>query len=75
MQCNIDQRGRRVRMIWGVCLLVIAAGLIVATVLGYVSMWWGIGLTIAAAAFGAFAIFEARRSWCVIRAMGFRTPM
>jgi hypothetical protein len=75
MQCNIDQRGRRVRMIWGVMLLVIAAGLVAATALGWIAFGWGVGLSIAAAAFGGFAIFESRRSWCALRAMGFRTPM
>lgn len=24
---------------------------------------------------GAFAVFEARAGWCVVRAMGFKTPM
>ncbi|MBT6728200.1 MAG: hypothetical protein HOA75_15830 [Deltaproteobacteria bacterium] len=34
------------------------------------------GYPIAAIAFGgAFAIFEARAGWCVIRAMGFKTPL
>ena len=26
-------------------------------------------------AMGAFAVFEARAGWCVVRAMGFKTPM
>ncbi len=24
---------------------------------------------------GAFAIFEARKGWCIVRAIGFKTPL
>jgi hypothetical protein len=37
------------------------------------TLWW---YPVAAITFGgAFAIFEARAGWCVIRAMGFKTPI
>lgn len=38
---------------------------------------WGLARWIAAAllaAAGWFGLYEARRGWCVARAMGFRTP-
>jgi len=36
-------------------------------------LWWYL---VAAVTFGgAFAIFEARAGWCVVRAIGFKTPL
>ena len=72
LQCNIDSRGRAVRLVYG--LLLIAAGVVML-------MWWALRagsalawvLTVAALAGGAFAVFEARAGWCVVRAMGFKT--
>jgi len=65
-QCNIDRRGRLVRGILGVLML--ACGV-------YLFGWtehafWGFG----AIASGAFAVFEAIKGWCAIRAMGIKTP-
>jgi hypothetical protein len=34
--------------------------------------WWG---ALASVAGGSFAIWEARAGWCVVRAMGFKTPV
>jgi len=34
--------------------------------------WWFV--VAGAAAGGAFTVFEARAGWCVVRAMGFKTP-
>ncbi|CAN5468205.1 hypothetical protein BH09PLA1_BH09PLA1_30200 [soil metagenome] len=74
LQCNIDAKGKRVRLING----------IVTTIFGIVLLFWwamparsSIGWTIAIASIvgGAFMIFEARAGWCVIRAMGFKTPI
>lgn len=74
MQCNIDQKGRRVRTGWGVLMLLacLAAG-----GAGWFGMlgpgWaWGLGLLFLAAAL--FAFYEARKGWCAVRAMGFKTP-
>ncbi len=75
MQCNIDQRGRRLRAIAGV--VTVAGGI---TLLALAA--WGIGLgwvMLAAGAVmlaaGAFMIYEARRGWCALRAMGIKTPL
>jgi type IV secretory pathway VirB2 component (pilin) len=60
---NISTTGRVLRAIWGLAL--IAGGLL---------LWgrskWGSGLLVVA---GAFALFEAARGWCVMRACGVRT--
>lgn len=74
MQCNIDKRGQNVRMAMGVILIVVAVILFVLTYFQGWSPW-----LYPAAAFallgGGFAIFEARRKWCALRAMGVRTPV
>ena len=74
LQCNIDSRGRAARLIYG--LVLIAAGvamlLLWAIPRGTATSWV---VTAAAILGGAFAIFEARAGWCVVRAMGFKTPL
>lgn len=74
MQCNIDSKGKAVRLIYG--LIMIAAALVLAglVLMGLFSGWWlwllAGGLFLA----GAFGVFEARAGWCAVRAMGFKTP-
>ena len=74
MQCNIDQKGRTARFISGV--VTIAAALIVTGLcyFGRLSpaFYW---LAAVLVPLGAFQIFEARKGWCAMRAMGFKTPM
>ena len=74
MKCNIDARGKAVRLRAGIVtagLGGILLGLWLAGIGGGWPLWGGIGLLAA----GGFAIFEARAGWCVVRAMGFRTPV
>ena len=61
---NIDRRGRLFRLIPGIvlCLLGIALGALVR--------WW-LGLIVCLS--GAFMVYEASRSWCVMRAYGIKT--
>ena len=74
LQCNIDAKGKRVRLINGIVTTIIGVLLLFlwAQRSGSAIAWT---LTIACLAGGAFMIFEARAGWCVIRAMGFKTPM
>jgi len=75
MQCNIGAKGKAVRLRMGLLALVgaaVLAGIILAGALEGVIWWYAVGATIFG---GAFAIFEARAGWCVIRAMGFKTPL
>jgi hypothetical protein len=74
LTCNIDARGKRVRLIFGALLL--AAGI------ALMSLWAAPAATplpwivaVGCVAGGAFAVFEARSGWCAIRAMGIRTPL
>jgi membrane-bound ClpP family serine protease len=61
---NLGYRGRMARGVIGALCLIV--GIIVA---GDVE-WW-IGLILVAA--GLFALFEAIRGWCLVRACGIKT--
>jgi hypothetical protein len=74
LTCNIDARGKRMRFVNGIIMLLI--GLAVAL------FWaWPSGLIVVwiIAAFcvliGAFCVFEARAGWCALRAMGIKTKI
>ena len=74
MQCNIDSRGRLARIITGVLTAAVGVGLIAAAQAGSLppwTLWAGLGCL----GGGAFSIFEGVKGWCVVRAMGFKTPM
>jgi hypothetical protein len=62
---NIDHRGRLVR---GACAL----ALLIGAGFGFFASVW-LGLVLAAA--GLFALFEALRGWCVLRACGLKTRL
>lgn len=72
MTCNINRKGRLVRGIGGI--LVLAAGLS-GLIFHWPPGWWGGLLAVGAVLLGAFMMIEARLSWCVMRALGFRTPI
>ena len=72
LTCNIDARGKFVRLIYGIILLVIGLILLFAWALGSGSTLAWI-VTVVCLLSAALAIFEARAGWCVVRAMGFRT--
>lgn len=74
-ECNIDARGKAARMAGGLATLAGAAGLAALLVLDVVAVPFGWYAVAAAVAGGAFAIYEARAGWCVVRAMGFKTPL
>ena len=72
LACNIDARGKAVRLRLGLIELALAALVAVAFALPLGSSFgWGVAAILALA--GAFSIFEARYSWCVLRALGFHT--
>ena len=72
LQCNIDSKGRLVRLIYGVVLVLVGVILLASwarpsqTVVPWI-------VSIALMLAGAFAIFEAKAAWCVVRAMGIKT--
>lgn len=73
MQCNIDAKGKAVRLIYG--LLMIATGSVIAGLglAGLVGGWWVWAVTGVLVLLGTFGVFEARMGWCVVRAMGIQT--
>jgi hypothetical protein len=74
MTCNIDAKGKRVRLIYGIVLVVAGIVLLFVWALpsGGILAWV---VTVALLAGGMFSIFEARAGWCAVRAMGFKTPV
>ena len=73
MQCNIDRRGRALRIGLGAIALVGAAA---CAILGWTDTWNGVWPWIIAMGLGgvgAFGVFEGIRGWCAVRAMGVRT--
>ncbi len=62
---NINRTGRIVRAVWGIALII--AGVLVARRSGWACFFL--------VAFGVFALYEAARGWCVVRACGIRTKL
>jgi uncharacterized membrane protein len=72
LQCNIDGRGKRARLISGIVMLIVA--LAVAATWAWPErsvVGWGIAVILLLA--GAFAIFQSVIGWCAMRALGFKT--
>jgi len=75
MECNIDQKGRLARLYTGIAAIVFGIALALLTYLSVIPATLG-WLAVAGSIFGgAFAIFEARKGWCVVRAVGIKTPL
>jgi hypothetical protein len=72
LQCNIDSRGRVARLVYGLVLLAGGVAMLFGWALrtGSAIAWIVTALLLVG---GAFAVFEARAGWCVVRAMGFKT--
>lgn len=74
LTCNIDARGKAVRLQIGIFMLVVGLVLLFAWAVpaGTALAWF---VTASAIGTGAFSIFEARAGWCALRAMGVRTRL
>lgn len=71
---NITASGRWARAISGSLFLAIAGySWLHGHPVGGAALNWTVGIL--ALLFGGFQIFEAVSGWCVMRALGFRTPM
>jgi hypothetical protein len=73
LACNIDQRGRKARLVSGVIVDLCGVVLILASLLAH-----SLGLLIAGillSVTGSFMIFEGACGWCALRALGIKTPM
>jgi hypothetical protein len=74
LTCNIDSRGKALRLIMGIIFVIDGFTLMF--------LWaWRTGshlawiTSIVMILAGAFMIFEGRSGWCVLRAMGMKTPV
>lgn len=75
-ECNIDARGKFVRLVGGsvsvfagiVALLLIVVGILPENI-------FSIGSVIGMFAGGALGIYEGKSGWCIARAMGINTPI
>lgn len=71
MQCNIDARGKAVRLAFG--LVFTLTGILLLVLGGGAA--WSLIAGISTIAGGAFMIFEGAAGWCAVRALGFRTKL
>lgn len=75
MQCNIDGKGRAVRLVSGIVVALVGLVLLVLWLSGAATQGWMLALSIVTLASGAFQIYEGWSGWCVLRAMGVKTPL
>ena len=75
LECNIDSKGRALRFVAGLLALLGGAVAYLILMLEIMPVPESIGTlgVLAMIIGGAFAIFEAKAGWCVVRALGFRT--
>lgn len=71
--CNIDQRGRRARIVAGASVDAVGAVVILAGAL--CAQTWLIVTGAVVSVAGLFMIFEGIKGWCVARAMGMKTRL
>ena len=75
MKCNIDARGKAVRLVGGLIVTIAGVAVLVATALGATGGSWVWIAGTALLAVGGFQIFEGCAGWCALRAMGIRTRL
>jgi len=72
LQCNIDARGKAIRLAYG-SALVIGGLVLILTWARPTGGWAAWCVSLIAVLGGGFAVFEAAAGWCIVRAMGFKT--
>lgn len=70
--CNINRRGRMIRLASGIGLIALAVILFVADVPAHPV--WGRVVQAAVLVSGLVGLFEAARGWCLLRGLGIRVP-
>ena len=75
-ECNIDARGKFVRLVGGSISLVAGIVALLLIIFGILpENIFTTGSVIGMFAGGALGIYEGRSGWCIARAMGIRTPI
>jgi len=76
-ECNLDARGKAYRLKIGLVAIVAGLALAVLSLIQFefigIGIHWIIPLGVLAG--GSFAVFEGWSGWCIVRALGFRTPI
>lgn len=74
MQCNIDAKGKAVRLLMGTAMVSAGLTMLGLTISGVkTGGQWRWGLVVVLIGVGLFQIWEGWSGWCVLRAMGFKT--
>ncbi len=75
MRCNIDAKGKVIRLLSGVFFLLVGLGLLLVVVfsMSEISWLWMVGVLLVA--IGVFQVFEGWAGWCVLSAMGIKTRL
>jgi hypothetical protein len=73
LQCNIDARGKAIRLVYGMVFVIVGV-LLIFIWARPAGGWFAWTVTLLMLVGGSLAIFEARAGWCVIRAIGMKTP-
>ena len=74
MKCNIDARGIRMRRVGGwICFTLGLAGVALAMA-GWFRPWL-LYTSLGFCVVGLFSLYEARKGWCAVRAMGVKTRL
>ena len=74
MTCNIDAKGKLVRFIYGIVFLLAGFVLMIFWAMSAQTIVaWAVSILLML--IGALAVFAARSGWCIVRAMGFKTPI
>ena len=75
VECNLDAKGKAARLLGGTASVIggILLSLLLLTDTLVVDFGW---YAVAGAVLGgAFAIWEGRAGWCIVRAIGIKTPL
>ena len=75
MICNIDAKGRRFRAISGIACVTIGLALAAIAILFHYMVAPLVFTGVMVAICGGFQIFESRKGWCALRAMGIKTRL
>ncbi len=73
LACNIDARGKAVRLRIALVLLALGVAALVWALGSGGSAQWTAAVVLLTA--GGFTLFEARAGWCALRAVGVKTPL
>ncbi len=73
MKCNIDARGKAIRLISGLFVLIVGVIFAVLSGVGVSGPLWGWVVSVCCLVGGGFMVFEGWTGWCAVRAMGVRT--